>query len=55
MKINEKICVYFCGLWNRSRISRAMDCAHSASSQGRKRMSEVGPQPKLADSQKVIQ
>lgn len=58
MKINEKACVYFCGLWNgaiRSRISRAMDRAHSASSQGGKRMSGVAPQPMPAGSQEVIE
>lgn len=58
MKINEKACVYFCGLWNgaiRSRISRAMDRARSASSQGGKRMSGVAPQPMPAGSQEVIE
>lgn len=53
MKINEKGCVYFCGLWNRairSRIRDAMDRAHPASSQGRKRMSGVVPKPMLAES-----
>lgn len=58
MKINEKACVYFCGLQNRtirSRISCAMDRARSASSQGGKRMSGVAPQPMPADSQKVIE
>lgn len=38
-------------LWN----SHAMDCAHSASSQGGKRMSGVAPQPVLAESQKVAE
>lgn len=56
MKIDEKekACVNFSGFGKatRSRISHAMDHAHSASSQGKEDV-WGNPKPMLADCQKV--